>query len=115
MLRTDPHTAHYKVDPNRTDLVDEFRRAPKGPHSAELQKVLHRMRWSGEGGRFAVVPVDPGRVWMLCRLPERRGEPIETFKDTTFRSLAEAEWHVFKIRWQAITGVAIEDGNGKRQ
>jgi hypothetical protein len=47
MLTTDPNSAHYPIDPNRLDLVAEFKRSPKGPHSPELQKVLHRMRWSG--------------------------------------------------------------------
>ncbi|MCO5161787.1 MAG: hypothetical protein M9939_11660 [Mesorhizobium sp.] len=107
MNRTDPKSAHYPIDPARLDLIEEFRRKPKGPHSAELLKVVHRMRWSGEGGRLGVTPVDPGRVWMLVELPAVRGGPIRRLPDYTFTSLEDAEWAVFKIRWEAITGCKI--------
>ena len=115
MLGTDPATAHYKIDPARLDLVEEFRRAPKGPYSSELQKIMHRMRWSGEGGRFALIPVDPGKTWMLALLPTKRGEPVKQFPDRIFTSLSDAEWAVFKIRWEAITGVAIPEELDKRR
>lgn len=107
MLEIDPLAAHYPIDPDRLDLVEEFRRAPKGPHSDALQKVLHRMRWSGEARRYCAVVVEPGRKWMLGRLPLKRGQPIETFPDTIFTSLADVEWEVFRRRWEAITGRAI--------
>ncbi|WP_346891235.1 hypothetical protein [uncultured Roseibium sp.] len=109
MLRTNPETAHYEIDPARLDLALEFRRYPKGPHSAELQKVVHRMRWSGAGGRYCLIPVEPGRRWMLALLPERRGAPIRTFPETTFTSINDAEWHVFKIRWQVLAGSALPE------
>jgi hypothetical protein len=113
MLVNDPAAAHFEIDPERTDLVAEFRRNPKGPHSDTLRKVLHRMRWSGEGGRFVLVTIDPGRRWVLGRLPERRGQPVELFRNQTFDNPADAEWHVFKVRWQAITGRAIADDTGE--
>ncbi|MGE0717444.1 MAG: hypothetical protein AB7P02_18500 [Alphaproteobacteria bacterium] len=109
MLVNDPAAAHYEVDPDRTDLVEEFRRNPKGPHSDELRKVLHRMRWSGVGGRFVLVVVDPGRRWALGRLPERRGAAVEVFRNQVFDDVRDAEWHVFKVRWQALTGRTIEE------
>ncbi|MDI6029042.1 hypothetical protein QBK99_22990 [Corticibacterium sp. UT-5YL-CI-8] len=109
MLQTDPKTAHFPVDPNRLDLVEEFRRAPKGPYSPDLQKIVHRMRWGGEGGRFVLIPVEPGKKWMLGLLPSRRGDAVKTFSDKTFTRLADAEWAVFKIRWEAITGVRIAE------
>lgn len=104
MLVNDPADAHYVIDPARVDLAEEFRRNPKGPHSAELMKVLHRMRWSGEGGRFVLVTLDPGRRWMLGRLPGARGVPVETFANRIYTDVNEAEWDVFRIRWKAITG-----------
>lgn len=107
MIGTDPKTAHYPIDPARLDLIDEFRRAPKGPYSPELQKIVHRMRWAGEGGRFALMPVVPGRLWRLMQLPSKRGEKLAPYEDWTFTSLEDAEWAVFKIRWKAITGQAV--------
>ena len=44
-VQADGELAMYKIDPGRTDLAEEFRRNPFGPHSAELQKVLNVMRW----------------------------------------------------------------------
>lgn len=109
MLRTSPSTAQFEIDPSRLDLAQEFRKSPKGPHSAELQKIVHRMRWSGAGGRYCIVPVEPGRRWMLALLPEKRGGPIQTFPETSFTSINDAEWHVFKIRWQALTGSSLPE------
>lgn len=104
MLENDPDAAHYEVDPQRLDLAAEFRRAPRGPHSDELQRVLHRMRWQSPGGRHALVAIEPGRRWMLARIPAGRDEPIETFPDTVFTDTAEAEWLVFRLRWRELTG-----------
>ncbi len=107
MLENDPNAAHYPIDPDRLDLVEEFRRAPKGPHSDALQKVLHRMRWAGEARRYVLIVIEPGRRWMLGRLPERRGGQIERLADHVFTDPADAEWEVFRRRWQAITGRAL--------
>ncbi len=109
MIGTDPKTAHYPIDAERRDLIEEFRRSPKGPYSSELQKIVHRMRWSGEGGRFALMPVVPGKTWMLMLLPARRGDPIVPQPDQIFTSLEDAEWAVFKLRWKAITEHAIPE------
>jgi hypothetical protein len=104
MLEIDPAAAHYQIDPDRLDLVEEFRRAPRGPHSDELQKVLHRMRWAGEARRYCAVVVEPGRLWMLGRLPAQRGQPVEKFPDQVFVNPADVEQEVFCRRWEAITG-----------
>lgn len=109
MLRTDPNTAQFPIDATRLDLAREFRDAPKGPHSPELQKIVHRMRWSGAGGRWCIVPLEPGRLWMLALLPEKRRGEIRTFPEKSFTSINDAEWHVFKIRWQVLTGQALPD------
>ena len=109
MLNNDPGAAHFPIDPARRDLVEEFRRQPRGPHSRELQMVLHRMRWESPGGRYVLVTIEQGRRWMLGRLPGARGVPLELMHNKTYESLAAAEWEVFKLRWEALTGQAIED------
>lgn len=108
MLVNDPAAAHWPVDPTRLDLVEEFRRAPRGPHSDELQKLLHRMRWSGVGQRYVLVTLEPNRRWMLGRLPGRRDAPVETFPNRIFTDLAAAEWAVFVLRWEALTGQSLD-------
>lgn len=111
MLTTDPHQAKYAVDASRLDLVREFRRSPRGPHSAELQLVLYRMRWSAAGLRHVLLTLEPGRRWMLGQLPARRGEPIKTFPDQVFDRLVDAEWVVFCLRWEQLTGRSLSDVN----
>jgi hypothetical protein len=111
MLFNDPEAARYPVDGARRDLVEEFRRNPRGPHSADLQKVLHRMRWSGVAGRFVLITLEPGRRWMLGRLSEKRGERIETFPNRIYTNPADAEWEIFCLRWKALTGHDISDSS----
>ena len=104
MLEIDPAAAHYQIDPERLDLVEEFRRSPRGPHSDELQKILHRMRWAGEARRYCALVVEPGRSWKLGQLPTQRGHPVEIVSDEIFFKTADIEWEVFCRRWEALTG-----------
>jgi hypothetical protein len=46
---------------------------------------------------------------MLARIPPARGTPIETFPNLVFTDLAEAEWHVFRLRWRELTGDDLPD------
>jgi hypothetical protein len=110
MLVNYPEAAHWQVDATRLDLVEEFRRRPRGPHGDELQKLLHRMRWAGDfetGGRYVLVIKTPGREWLLARLPRQRGKPVQVMRNRVFTSIAEAEWEVFKLRWEALGGASI--------
>jgi hypothetical protein len=109
MLVNDPSTAHYQIDPSRLDLVEEFRRQPRGPHSDELQKVLHRMRWSGVTGRWVLITLEPNRRWMLGRVPEKRGVPMETFANCIFTRIEDAEREIFRRRWEALTGTKLPE------
>ncbi len=109
MLDNDPDAAHYEIDPARLDLVEEFRRKPKGPHSDELLKVLHRMRWSGVTGRWVLITLEPNRRWMLGRLPGKRGAPMETFPNRVFTSVEDAEWEIFRLRWEALTNSRLPE------
>jgi hypothetical protein len=112
MLVNYREAAHYPIDPARLDLVEEFRQKPRGPHSEELQKILHRMRWQGDddgGGRYVLAVIEPGRRWMLARLPFERGRKVELLRNQVFTSIAAAEWAVFKLRWERITGTPLPD------
>jgi hypothetical protein len=46
---------------------------------------------------------------MLAEVPLDRDLPMRTFPDRVFTSLAEAEWHVFRVRWEALTGAALSE------
>lgn len=109
MLLNDPASAHWQIDPTRLDLAAEFRSVPRGPHSDDLQRVLHRMRWQSPGGRYCLVAIEPGRRWMLARIPQARGVPMESFPNMVFTDIAEAEWMVFRLRWKALTGQELPE------
>ena len=40
-------------------------------------------------------------------MPAKRGDPIEIVHGHQFHSLKEAEWTVFKLRWEAHTGETL--------
>lgn len=104
---SDPQALRYVIDPGRLDLVDEFRASPLGVHSPELRKLLARMRWGKPQGRLVLIVVEAGRSWRLSRIPENRGDPMPFIGDQVFTSLEQAEWHVFRIRWQEMTGATL--------
>ena len=100
--------SHYRVDSTRIDLAREFKARPFGPHGAELARVVTRMRWCEVAGRHVLVTRVPHREWVLGRLSGRRGADLELLEDQVFTSRADAEWVVFKLRWQAITGETLD-------
>ena len=94
----------YEIDPERLDLAREFKAQIYGRHSGELQRVLNRMRGGANAGRYVVICTKRHREWVLARMGERAGDPIERVPGHVFASKGEAEWAVFKLRWRALTG-----------
>jgi len=82
----------FAIDPRRTDLALEFKRRPFGPHSPELQAVLNVLRGAVHCQNLLLVCTRPHAEWMLAEK-----QP----------SLEDAEWHAFRVRWQAVTGQAL--------
>lgn len=98
----------YEIDPDRLDLAREFRERPYGRHSGELQRVLNRMRGGENPGRYVLICTRRHREWMLGRMGKRPGDPIERVPGYLFYSYEDAEWSVFKLRWQELTGRTLE-------
>lgn len=101
MSTLDYHTT--ALDPSRTDLAREFRQRIYGVHSPELQVLLNRMRSLPVDGKHLLITLEPGRRWMLGRMyldPPR----IERVPEHRFESIEEAEWFVFKLRWERLCG-----------
>jgi hypothetical protein len=94
----------YEIDPERIDLAREFKALIYGRHSGELQRVLNRMRGGPNAGRYVIICTRRHREWVLARMGERAGDPIEPVPGHVFGAKAEAEWAVFKLRWRALTG-----------
>ncbi len=97
----------YEIDPSRTDLVEEFRNNPDGPHSPELTLVVNRLRLMPMADRHILVCTQRGREWTLAKMPSRRGAVLELFKDRVFTNYDEAVWEVFKMRWETVTGESL--------
>lgn len=111
MLLYDPNNATYQIDGTRMDLAREYRDNLRGPYSLELQRMLDKMRSTPMKGRFALLVVEPFRKFALARLSGERGVPPALVDGVTYGSIPEAEWDLFKRRWEELTGmpVTIED------
>jgi hypothetical protein len=92
------------------NLAWAFKANPWGPHEPALQRLVNRMRWEPIAGKHVVVRNKSHTVWSLARLPDRRGKAIEFIAGEVFDSLEDAEWAVFKRRWETMTGNAIDEG-----
>jgi hypothetical protein len=86
------------------DLIREFRSQPYGRHSPALQHMLNDLRLKAKPPRYAIVCRQPGREWVLAKLGDQRGAPIEILENQIFTSRAEAEWLCFRLRWQTLNG-----------
>jgi N,N-dimethylformamidase len=96
----------FVIDPKRTDLALEFKRRPFGPHSPELQAVLNVLRSSLHCQNLLRVCTRPHAEWTLAE-KQPGGRPPRLFPDLAFTSLEAAEWHAFRMRWEAVTGQAL--------
>jgi hypothetical protein len=84
-------------------LAQEFRAQPHGRHSAELQRVLNRMRSEPFNGHHVLVQDRKDLPYRLARLGPTPADPI-SYTGDTFVALQEAEWAVFRLRWRALFG-----------
>lgn len=102
----------YEIDPSRLDLVREFQNRPLGPHGAELQAVLIKMRGMPIGNKYCLIVAKPHQTWLLARMT---GEPLrpEPVPGYVFSSIEEAEWTIFKLRWQELTGDDLDAALGQ--
>lgn len=93
----------HRIDPERLDLAREFKRNPVGPHSQDLQKILKILRWDPPEDRFICVQPEPDGAWYLARSHGFKGVPLEVWLDQPLETLAQAQWTVFRARWQQHT------------
>ena len=89
-------------------LAFEYRDRPTAPHGLRLQRILNVFRGGPLRGKYVLFASQPHREWLLARLTGERTAPFEVFEGCRFTSLTEAEWEVFKLRWAAHGGPALE-------
>lgn len=91
----------YTINPNRTDLAQEFKAKPFGEHTPELQALLTVLRGPKYGGNYLLICVKPHREWVLA---ERHWDRPPSVLPGVYHSRAEGEWAAFKLRWKKATG-----------
>ena len=95
----------YEIDPTRTDLIAEFDKNPGGPYSLELALVVSHLRLMPMEERIIIVCTKRHVEWTLAKMPKVRGAKMEYYEDMVFDDYYAAVKKVFRIRWQAVTGV----------
>jgi hypothetical protein len=94
----------YKPDPAKRHLIEEFRARPRGPYGLELTQLVNRTRMGPVKDRYVLVCTKRHAEWVLAQLPGERGRGLIFHWDRRFTDLDAAEWFVFTLRWQQLTG-----------
>ena len=100
--------SRYRITEDDLKHAAEFRADPLGMPGPGLQRVMNLLRGGPKAGKYVLIIKEPFRRWVVGRLPEERGQPVEVMEDLEFTDLAEAEWEIFKIRWKENTGHDLE-------
>jgi len=87
------------ADHGLLDLVREFRACPIGHHSPALARILSHLRAGPMQGKYCLICIRPHREWVIARLSGVRGTAPVVQDNRVFSSVEEAEWEVFKLRW----------------
>jgi len=101
--------AGYEVRATDRHLAEEFKARPIGHHSTELQRVMNVFRGQPMAGKYVLLCTKPHEEWVLAQLPDRRGQPLRIHHNRVFTSIDEAEWEVFRMRWEHFTGETLPD------
>jgi len=91
------------------DAARAFRDDPLGRHGPELARIVSLLRSGEVAGKYCLICVKPHAEWMIGRMSGQRGVPPAIDGNQVFTSLEAAEWAVFKLRWQAACGTAIDE------
>jgi hypothetical protein len=96
--------------PTEADRVaaEEFRRQPFGRHSPQLQRLLDFFRREPFPRKHVLICTKPYREWSLAIFSGIRGDSPQLLPGHVFTSVAEAEWAVFKRRWQLHFGEELK-------
>lgn len=97
----------YKPTDRDLPLLREYRTVPRKQWSMELKRLLNRLMIVPEEQRVVVVGLTRSGPWQLCQREGIRGAPFVPVDERVFEKLADAQWEVFKRRWQAVTGKSV--------
>ena len=72
------------------------------------RRLLNLLRATPTEAKMVLVCRRPHREWGLAQLPATRNGRLKLLDEPVFTSLAEAEWYIFKLRWQQHTGETLD-------
>ena len=98
-----------RIDPSQLDAVREFRANPIGRHSKMLEAILSILRSGPVAGKLCLICVKPHQEWVIGRLSGARGIAPVVTDNRVFYTVEDAEWEVFKLRWAAECGQALDE------
>ena len=97
----------HEITEDDKQYIEEFKSNPVGLHSDGLMRVLNKMRGEDIAGKYVVVCTKPFEEWRLAEM-QGRGKPLK-YHDVTFNNMNDAEWEIFKRRWERHTGEKLSD------
>ena len=90
------------------DAIEEFRRKPVGQHSPSLQRIINVMRGEALEGKYVLLCTKPHHEWVLAQM-NGRAKPLTVHWNQVFLDLHEAEFEIFKLRYERHFGKVIPD------
>ncbi|MDB5550290.1 MAG: hypothetical protein JWL86_274 [Rhizobium sp.] len=91
--------------PGEAELVEEYLRLPKGPHSLELMGLIKALQANRAGQGTIIVNLVPFKLWALASLPEDRSMRVSIERDRLFETEDGASRALFEATCIAARGV----------
>jgi hypothetical protein len=101
------HKYLWRPEYAQRGLAEEYRKKPLGPHSFELQRLLNYFRSEPLEGKYVLVSTVERMSWQIGKLSGCRGAEVVMLPEYNFSDVAEAEWTVFKLRWERWNGDSL--------
>jgi hypothetical protein len=95
--------------PDEAELVEEYLRLPKGPHSLELMSFMKELQASRAGQGTIIVNLVPFKLWALASLPEDRSMRVSIERDRLFETEDEASRALFLRRLELLRAASTHD------
>ena len=87
-------------------LLREFEANPYGPHTLALADLLTAFRMTDRDHPWVIIRLDHQAGFALARIPAERYAAPEIIDEQSFRTPADAEIALFRIRWARHCGDA---------
>src|SRR5271166_1192124 len=96
------------LTPEEIAAIKEFRLKPVGQHSPFLQQRINIMRGEALEGKYVLLCTKPHKEWVLAQLNGRK-KPFTIHSNVVFHDLDEAEYEIFRRRWERHFGKKIPE------